>query len=153
MSVNGDLAKYVGTWTGTNNLYLSWLPDPLRQSQSTLNVSLKANGQFVAFEYTWAYEGEPQEGIILIGCDAKSDAVQTVWTDSWHSSHTFMLSDGKVAENGEISVKGHYKVEGHPDWGWRTEIIPGSEKLRIVMYNVSPEGEEEPAVETDFIRT
>jgi hypothetical protein len=153
MSLNDDLAKYVGTWTGTNNLYLSWLPDPLRQSQSTLNVSLKANGQFVAFEYTWAYEGKPQEGIILLGCDTKSDAVQTVWTDSFHSSHTFMLSDGKVAENGEISVKGYYKVEGHPDWGWRTDIIPGDEKLRIVMYNVSPEGEEELAVETDFIRT
>jgi hypothetical protein len=153
MSVNDDLAKYVGTWTGTNNLYLSWLPDPLRQSQSTLNVSLKANGQFVAFEYTWAYEGEPQEGIILLGCDTRSDAVQTVWTDSFHSSHTFMLSDGKVAENGDISVKGYYKVEGHPDWGWRTDIISGDEKLRIVMYNVSPEGEEELAVETDFIRT
>jgi hypothetical protein len=153
MSVNDDLAKYVGTWTGTNNLYLSWLPDPLRQSQSTLNVSLKANGQFVAFEYTWAYEGEPQEGIILLGCDTRSDAVQTVWTDSFHSSHTFMLSDGNVAENGDISVKGYYKVEGHPDWGWRTDIISGDEKLRLVMYNVSPEGEEELAVETDFIRT
>jgi len=153
MSVNDDLAKYVGTWTGTNNLYLSWLPDPLRQSQSTLNVSLKANGQFVAFEYTWSYEGKPQEGIILLGCDTRSDAVQTVWTDSFHSSHTFMLSDGKVAENGDISVKGFYKVEGHPDWGWRTDMIPRDEKLRIVMYNVSPEGVEELAVETDFIRT
>ena len=153
MSVNHDLANYVGRWTGTNKLYLSHLPEPLKQSQSTLNVSLKANGQFVAFEYTWAYEGEPQEGIILLGCDTKSAAVQTVWTDSWHSSHTFMLSDGTAAKNGEISVKGYYKVEGHPDWGWRTDIIPGNEKLRIVMYNVSPEGEEELAVETDFVRT
>ena len=81
MSVNEDLAGYAGRWTGTNNLYLSWLDDPLRQSESVLNVSLKANRQFVQFEYTWAHDGQPQEGIILLGGDSKSDAVQTVWTD------------------------------------------------------------------------
>ncbi len=112
MSLNEDLAQYAGVWKGTNNLYLSWLPDPLRQSSSDLIVSLKANKQFVAFDYTWAYEGEGQEGMILVGCDKNSDAVQTVFTDSWHSSHTFMLSDGKVSEDGSISVKGYYKVEG-----------------------------------------
>lgn len=150
MSVNDDLAKYVGTWTGTNNLYLSWLDDPLRQSESVLNVSLKANRQFVSFEYTWAHEGRPQEGIILLGGDTKSDAVQTVWTDSFHSSNTLMVSDGKVNGDGSISVKGYYKVEGHPDWGWRTDIISAGEKLRIVMYNVSPDGDEELAVETEY---
>lgn len=153
MSVNDDLAGCEGTWTGTNNLYLSWLPDPLRQSPSDLTVSLKANKQFVAFDYTWAYEGEPQEGMMILGCDKKSDAVQTVWTDSWHSAHTLMVSNGKVSDDGSISVMGHYSVEGHPDWGWRTVIVPGKETLRIVMYNVSPEGKEELAVETDFVRT
>ena len=153
MSVRDDLAKCAGRWTGTNKLYFEGAEGPVRQSQSTLNVSLKANGQFVAFEYTWAYEGEPQEGIILLGCDKNSDAVQTVWTDSWHSSHTFMLADGTVSKTGEISVIGYYKVEGHPDWGWRTDVIPHDEKLRIVMYNVSPEGDEQLAVQTDFVRT
>ena len=152
MSLNEDLAQYAGVWKGTNNLYLSWLPDPLRQSSSDLIVSLKANKQFVAFDYTWAYEGEGQEGMILVGCDKNSDAVQTVFTDSWHSSHTFMLSDGKVSEDGSISVKGYYKVKDHPDWGWRTDIIPASETLRIVMYNVSPDDDEELAVEMDFSR-
>jgi hypothetical protein len=63
-----------------------------------------------------------------------------------------MVSDGKVADDGSISVKGYYKVKDHPDWGWRTDIIPKGDLLRIVMYNVSPEGEEELAVETDFSR-
>lgn len=152
MSINEDLAKYVGTWRGTNRLHVTWMPEPLKESESKLEVSLKANRQFVSFEYTWAYEGEPQEGLIVLGCDPKSDAIQTVWTDSWHSSHTFMLSDGAVADDGSITVKGHYKVKDHPDWGWRTDIIPGDASLRVVMYNVSPEGDEEIAVETDFTR-
>jgi len=152
MIVFETFGKYVGDWKGVNNLYLSWLPDPLRQSDSNLSVSLKANGQFVSFEYTWVYEKEPQEGLLLLGSDTRSNAVQTVWTDSWHSSHTIMLSDGTASDDGSVSVKGHYKVDGHPDWGWRTDIIPGGDKLRIVMYNISPEDEEDLAVETDFIR-
>ncbi len=152
MSINATLAKYAGSWSGINKLYLSWTPETLKESKSKLDVSLKANAQFIAFEYTWVFESEQQEGIILLGCDTKSNAAQTVWTDSWHSSHTFMLSDGKVAEDGSISVKGYYKVEGHPDWGWRTDIIPAGDSLRIVMYNVTPEGNEELAVETDFAR-
>ena len=152
MSLNEDFEKFTGDWKGTNNLYLSWLPDPLKPSDGTMNVSMKAKGQFVQFDYTWAYEDEPQEGLIVLGCDTKSDAVQVVWTDSWHSRHTFMVSDGKVDENGAVSVKGYYKVPDHPDWGWRTDIIPAGDSIKIVMYNVSPEGEEELAVDTEYIR-
>jgi len=152
MSANDDFAKLAGSWKGLNKLYLSWLSDPLKESDSRLTVSLKANGQFVAFDYTWAYEGEPQEGLILLGFDTKSNAAQTVWTDSWHSKNTLMLSDGTVADDGSVSVKGFYKVSDNPDWGWRTEIIPKGESLKIVMYNVSPEGIEELAVETEFSR-
>lgn len=152
MGIKAVFEDHAGHWHGTNNLYLSWLPDPLRQSPSELTVSFKANGQFVVFDYTWAYEGKPQEGFLILGGDEKSDAVQAVWSDSWHSKDVLMLCDGKKAEDGSILLKGYYKVEGHPDWGWRTDIIPGGESLRIVMYNVSPEGEEELAVETDFKR-
>jgi len=152
MSANEVFAKFIGSWKGTNKLFLSWLPDPLKESDSTLTVSLKANGQFVAFDYTWAYEGQPQEGLILLGFDTNSNAAQTVWTDSWHSRNTLMLSDGTVADDGSVSVQGYYKVTDNPDWVWRTEIVPKDHSLRIVMYNVSPENIEELAVETEFSR-
>ena len=110
------------------------------------------NGQFLSVEYTWSFEDDPQEGLLIIGCDPKSDAVQAVWTDSWHSKDVLMLCNGNVAADGAISVMGHYAVPEHPNWGWRTEIIPNADGFRYAMHNVSPEGVEEIAVETDFAR-
>ena len=110
------------------------------------------NGQFLSIEYTWSYEGEVQEGLLIVGCDSDSDAVQAVWTDSWHSKNVLMLCNGTVNSDGGISVMGHYSVPEHPDWGWRTEIIPNEDGFRYAMYNVSPEGAEDIAVETDFVR-
>lgn len=152
MSINEEFAGLTGTWKGTNNLYLSWLPDPLRRSESEMTVSLKANGQFVQFDYNWAYEGEQQEGLLVLGCDTKSDDVQIIWTDSWHSRHVFMVSDGQVLDDGTVTAKGYYKVPDHPDWGWRTDIQRGDDTIKIVMYNVSPEGAEDLAVETEYSR-
>ena len=89
---------------------------------------------------------------MIVGCDERSDAVQAVWTDSWHMSHKFMICDGSVDENGHINMKGFYSVPDNPDWGWRTEVIPGKNSSQIVMYNVSPEGDEEIAVESSYSR-
>lgn len=152
MSVDQNLADLVGQWKGTNRLHASWMPDPLQKSKSTASVTAKMNGQFLSIEYTWSFEGKLQEGILIIGCDPRSDAVQAVWTDSWHSKDVLMLCNGSRDEDGKISVLGNYSVPEHPDWGWRTEITPGADSFRYAMYNVSPEGAEEIAVETDFER-
>lgn len=141
-----------GKWKGTNKLYLSSDRESMRQSDTSAAVSLKSNGQFLGIEYTWSYNGEPQEGLLVIGSDAKSDATQVVWTDSWHMSHKFMVCDGRADEDGSVNVKGYYQVPGHPDWGWRTQIIPEDASFKLVMFNVSPEGEEELAVESSFVR-
>ena len=119
---------------------------------STAAVMLKANGQFLGIDYTWAYEGEPQQGLLIIGADKDSDAAQLVWTDSWHLSHKFMVCDGNLNDDGAVDVKGHYAVHGHPDWGWRTQIVPNGASFKLMMFNVSPDGEEALTVETDFVR-
>ncbi len=152
MSINQHLSSLVGTWKGINRLYLPWLPEKMKESDSKATVRSKMNGQFLSFDYTWSYGGEAQEGMLIIGCDPKSDAVQAVWTDSWHSKDVLMLCNGTVEENGRVSVFGNYSVPEHPDWGWRTEIVPSETSFRYVMYNVSPEGVEELAVETEFLR-
>lgn len=152
MSVDAKLAALTGRWKGTNRLNLSWLPDPVKESDSAAAIELKGNGQFLSMDYTWSYEGEPHMGTLLLGCDTKSHAVQVVWTDSWHMSHKFMVCDGKIGGDGTVNVKGHYSVPDHPDWGWRTEIIPNGDKFTLKMFNVTPEGDEEWAVETEYTR-
>ena len=152
VSIDKKLESLVGVWKGTNRLYLSWTPKRLKESDSTATVHSKMNGQFLSVEYTWSFEGEPQEGILILGCDPKSDAVQAVWTDSWHSKDVLMLCNGTIDAGGDISVLGHYAVPENPEWGWRTEIIRTSDSFRYIMYNISPEGTEELAVETDFQR-
>jgi hypothetical protein len=152
MSVSESLSRLKGHWTGTNKLHTTWLPEQLHESEMTAAVSLKANGQFLHIEYTWEYEDRLQEGVMLIGCDTQSDAVQAIWTDSWHMSHKFMVSNGTISDDGTVNVMGHYSVPDHPDWGWRTELHPGKDTFRILMFNVSPEGEEDIAVEAELTR-
>jgi hypothetical protein len=151
MSVPNSLAALAGEWKGTNRLYLP--PDSVFESNSNALVSLRISGQFIGIAYTWEFDGGPQEGLLIIGCDNKTNAVQAVWTDSWHLSHKFMLCDGTSDGNGKIDVKGLYAVEGYPDWGWRTVIEPASDSFKYTMYNVSPESEEMLAVDTEFLRT
>jgi hypothetical protein len=152
--MNGDkkISGLVGSWKGTNRLHTPWLPVELHESDSTAVVRAKMNGQFLSIEYTWSYEGAEQEGMLVVGCDAKSDAVQAVWTDSWHSKDVLMLCNGTMGSDGVISVTGQYAVPDNPDWSWRTEITPGADTFRYLMYNVSPDGVEDLAVETEFKR-
>jgi hypothetical protein len=40
-------------------------------------------------------------------------------------------------------------------WGWRIDVTPGGERLRVVMHNVWPEelgGKEELALEAEYAR-
>lgn len=152
MTISSKLANLVGEWKGTNVLHAPWMPEPVQKSDSTATVRSKMNGQFLSIEYTWAFEGEPQEGMLILGCDSQCEQVEAVWTDSWHSKDTLMVCNGGFTQTNVISVMGHYAVPEHPDWGWRTEIVQGPDTFRYVMYNVSPEGEEELAVETEFRR-
>ncbi|HLA95084.1 MAG TPA: DUF1579 family protein, partial [Pyrinomonadaceae bacterium] len=132
--------------------HLPWLPEPMLDSDGTAAVKQRVGGQFLEIAYTWSYEDKPREGVIILGGDNKTDSVNAFWTDSWHMAHQLMLCEGTLRDDGSISVKGYYKVPDHPDWGWRTEIIPGYDSFRYLMYNVTPDGEETIAVEMDLSR-
>ena len=152
MSLSETLGKLVGNWAGSNRLHVPWMEPPIKESASTAAVSLKTQGKVLSIEYTWTFDGDPQDGIMLISQDPKSETATMIYTDSWHLGHTFMECKGTADENGNLNFKGFYAVPDHPDWGWRTEIIPGDDSFQFKVYNVTPEGEESIAVEGDFTR-
>ncbi len=152
MSALDSLAHLVGEWTGSSRLWLS-PTDTAHASSSTASVTLEAMGKFVTIKYTWAFDNEPQEGLLLLGYEKEHDTVKSVWIDSWHMSDKFMVCQGNTEGGGVISIRGSYPAPPGPDWGWRMVIDPeGGDSFRIVMYNVSPDGEEALAVEAIYAR-
>jgi hypothetical protein len=152
MSSLGSLVKFTGKWQGVNKLWLPPAEMPYESSSvATLSVVIKE--KFVRIDYTWAFEGEPQEGFLLFGYEAEAAVVTAVWVDSWHLGDKVMLCRGMTGADGSLDVHGSYTVPDQPDWGWRMVIRPGDgDAWRIVMYNVSPEGEEFLGVEASYSR-
>ncbi len=148
MSAPESLRTSIGAWTGANRLFLP--EEPTRESQSTASVALVARGKFSTIAYTWAFEGESQEGLLLIG--QADEVVSAVFVDSWHMGDKLMLCEGRAAANEAIKVRGSYAVEGGPDWGWRIVVEPGDNTLRVTMYNVTPDGDEVLGVEASYTR-
>ncbi len=149
MAPNGLLAAR-GLWRGTNCLQdpTTGRPD---ETPSTAAVTSVVGGRFGRIAYTWLYQNRPQEGELLVGYRARADEATVHWMDTWHTGDTVLACTGTAGDDGVVAVEGTYAAPTGPDWGWRIAIEPvGRESLRIVMHNVSPEGEVWPAVEAVF---
>ena len=86
--------------------------------------------------------------------DGQSRArVIAFWLDSWHMSDTIMSCEGTVDEDGAVEVGGFYAAPPGPDWGWTIRVEPTDDTFRLLMHNVSPQGESALAVEAAFARS
>jgi len=140
------LAAGAGSWRGTNTLQdpNTGLPE---ESPSTVTVMPVLGGRFVRLDYTWAYQGKPQEGSLLVGFDPEPGEVSGHWIDTWHMGRKALACTGAKPAGGTIAVRGSYAAPIGPDWGWRIEITPSDDTLRIVHTNIFPDGNESLAVE------
>jgi Protein of unknown function (DUF1579) len=155
MSAPQSLEKLIGHWTGTNRLYRPWLnpPDAESESESSATVDEVAMGKFITIEYTWSLDGQPQAGFMLLGRENNNEEVKATWVDSWHMSDKSMVFDGGIDANGVVNVRGSYAAPPGPDWGWRIVIEATSDNsFTIVMYNITPDGEQSLAVESRYTR-
>jgi Protein of unknown function (DUF1579) len=151
MSILETLIARAGKWQGTNQLQ-----DPhtnaSADSPSTLTVTPVLKGKFIRVDYTWAYQGTPEEGMLLIGYEEKTNSVATHWADTWHSP-TVMVCQGTAEANDSMAVKGSYAAPPGPDWGWRITISShDNQSLQMVMHNITPESQEYLAVEANYTR-
>ena len=145
------VAALAGNWQGTNTLQDPDTGKP-EESPSRLTVTPVLGGRFVRVDYTWGYQGQPQEGSLLVGFDPEAAEVTGYWIDTWHMGRKAMTCVGPVPDDRLISFKGSYAVPPNPDWGWRIEILPVGEGLRIRHTNIDPEGKEDLAAEGVYSR-
>jgi hypothetical protein len=84
---------------------------------------------------SWAEEGKPQDGVLLITNGDSPGSVRAVWVDSWHQSPQWMELSGSIDDGGVIRLEGTYPEDNR----WRVIIDPtDAEQVRMAMDNVMP---------------
>lgn len=148
MPVGERLAAATGEWAGSKRLRM--MPtDDYRPSASRATVASAAGGNAVTVAYSWAEDGSPQEGLLLIADGESPDEVAAIWLDSWHQRPHWMTLHGDVDDGGIVRLAGSYAA----DAGWRISIDPGDgTALRIGMENVMPDTGAYPVVEIAYTR-
>ncbi|MBP1135151.1 hypothetical protein JOE31_001383 [Arthrobacter sp. PvP023] len=173
MKIVECLAPFTGTWQGHNRMRI--MPtDEYQESVSAATVAVTAK-DFVTVEYTWAHEGQPQNGLLLLGSgpasrggpggeataageappsDASSGPGATaVWVDSFHSGPEWLTLSGNIGGDGVVRLTGSYPAPEGPDWGWQIHIEPGDGNGgRITMHNVVPGHDPYQVVEATYRR-
>jgi hypothetical protein len=146
------LAACVGNWCGSNTLQDPNSGRP-EESPSTLAVTPVLGGRFVRLDYTWFYQGKPQEGSLLVGFEPRSGAVSGHWIDTWHMGRKAMACVGGPPAAGMISITGSYAAPTGPDWCWRIVVTSDGDTLRVTHTNIAPDGKEEPAAQGVYSRS
>ena len=143
------LIASAGSWIGTNTLQDPNTGKP-EESPSKVTITPMLGDRFVRIDYTWGYQGKPQEGSLLLGFDPKSNETSGHWIDSWHMGRKVLACIGSGIADPFISVTGSYPAPTGPDWGWRIEIA--TNPLRIKHTNIEPNGQQDLAVEAVYSR-
>lgn len=148
----GRFPALVGKWKGVKRLWLT--PDtPVKESESAASVELVAQGKYATIRYTWAEEGRPQDGLLLVRLAEELGKTDVVWVDSYHTGDAPMTFEGDAAGKGLLAVKGTWGPPDGPAWGWRIEFHSETDDaLGLTMYVVTPDGREALAVQADFAR-
>lgn len=153
--INGphfQLSRLVGEWKGTTK---TWFDPSKLEDESPINgtMRLMLDGRFIMHEYQSSFGDKPLSGIAIFGYDLNTQKFQCAWMDTFHNGTAIMFSKGNKGDEG-INVLGSYAYitpETEQHWGWRTqlEMISDSEMV-ITAYNISPEGQETKATETNY---
>jgi hypothetical protein len=147
-----DPSELAGRWMGLNRLWLD-PEDPPHESATSAPVAVAPSGAFSTITYTWDYGGKPHGGTLVVLHGAQPSDENMMWVDSFHTGGKFMSFCAERAAEGRVSGLGSYSAPEGPDWGWRIVLTSdGPDQLEIIMYNITPDGEEALAVRAQYSR-
>lgn len=142
----------VGCWSG---ICRTWFEPDKLADESAIRGEFQGllGGRFLRHVYDGTIQGKPRHGEETIAFNTITQQYQVVWIDDFHMSEAILFSQGPAIERG-FNVFGNYDVgNGHPPWGWRTELQwLDSQHLQLASYNVMPDGAEAKAVEIQYRR-
>jgi len=146
------LIQLAGHWAGHTRTWLEpeGLPSEARTQGS---IQLVLDGRFAIYLYQSSLHDEPVHGMFTFGYDTDLDRYETAWIDSFHNKTAIMFCVGESKANGFWVLGSYPDPTGGPDWGWRTEVVlHDRDHLVITAYNITPEGSEYKAVESELAR-
>jgi hypothetical protein len=117
--------------------------DELADAPSMVSVSHAAGGRAALLTYAWTHPDDgDQAGTLMVGTADDAGVLTAAWVDSWHQPTVALLT-------GRDGIVGY---EYAPGWRWEVEVTAADGVVSMVMHNVVPERESEPAVRYDVMR-
>ena len=146
--------KLVGQWEGTCKTWFE--PDQLADESAIKGECRFLFGEkFLRHQYQSTLQGRARNGEETIVFNPANMQIEIAWIDDFHMRDAIMLSSGNGLENDHgFSVVGSYEVgTGHPAWRWRTIFeLKNADRLVMTAINISPDGDEAKALETNYKR-
>lgn len=141
------LAHLSGSWAGSARTWLDPEGEPdLSSWRATVEVLL--DSRYVRLRYQGECCGKPHSGEMTLGFDEHEHTMY--WIDSFHTGASPMWSVGPAGS--VISVLGSYRA-GDQRWGWRTLFREADGQLVLEATNITPDGQEAPAIEVRLSRS
>lgn len=148
------LHKLAGEWEGISK---TWFEPDKVADESAISGTMRPilDGRFILHEYRGSFGEKALEGIAIYGFNLELGKFQSAWVDSFHNGTAIMFSEGKRQDDAFSMLGSYFYVAPgvEQQWGWRTEIeIVSDDQVKIIAYNISPEGDESKATETVYNR-
>lgn len=143
------LAAMAGHYKGTTHTFLDPNGGPPLVDEDTLYVEPALGGRYLRLQWFGSVGGKPRQGELMIAFHRDDAKYELSWIDTFHTGTAIMMFTGALREDGVVSVLGSYGPPTAP-WGFRLDFTHGDAGIRLRALNITPDGTEYRAIETDF---